>query len=204
MVNFVSLYLLRKHKQICFIIPYSTCSSFLSSFSLGCNLSLGLFSLRESGGNYPGGDFPRGQLSVGAIVRGELSGGQFSSGAIVLEPSETSKNVCFYFMTFYSHEICIQVQHFFGVVRNTLNIKIKRRSKVQEKNKWCERALNFDQWKAFSKNYEPRRVWLWLCLQIYRELLLLVTFLRVHSNSKEVSSLNKMHMISWKLPVISS
>ena len=136
MVNFVSLYLLRKHKQICFIIPYSTCSSFLSSFSFGCNLSLGLFSLRESWAIIRGGgDFPRGQLSVGAIVRGELSGGQFSSGAIVLEPSETSKNVCFYFMTFYSHEICIQVQHFFGVVRNTLNIKIKRRSKVQEKNK---------------------------------------------------------------------
>ena len=28
------------------------------------------------------------------------------------------------------------------------------------------------------------------CLQIYRELLLLVTFLRVHSNSKEVSYLS--------------
>ena len=129
MVNFVSLYLLRKHKQICFIIPYSTCSSFLSSFSLGCNLSLGIF----PEGIW--GQLSGGQLSVGAIVWGELSGGQFSSGAIVLEPSETSKNVCFYFMTFYSHEICIQVQHFFGVVRNTLNIKIKRRSKVQEKNK---------------------------------------------------------------------
>ena len=28
---------------------------------------------------------------------------------------------------------------------------IKRRSKVQEKNKSCKRALNFDQLKAFSK-----------------------------------------------------
>ena len=25
-----------------------------------------------------------------------------------------------------------------------------------------ERALNFDQWKAFSENYKPMRVWLWL------------------------------------------
>ena len=25
----------------------------------------------------------------------------------------------------------------------------------------CERALNFDQWKSFSKNYKPTRVWLW-------------------------------------------
>ena len=38
---------------------------------------------------------------------------------------------------------------------------IKRRSKVQEKNMSCERALNFDQWKTFSENYEPMRVWLW-------------------------------------------
>ena len=36
---------------------------------------------------------------------------------------------------------------------------IKRRSKVQEKNISCERALNFDQWKTFPKNYEPTRVW---------------------------------------------
>ena len=26
----------------------------------------------------------------------------------------------------------------------------------------CERALNLDQWKAFSKKYKPMRVWLWL------------------------------------------
>ena len=26
----------------------------------------------------------------------------------------------------------------------------------------CERALNFDQWKTFSENYKPMRVWLWL------------------------------------------
>ena len=39
---------------------------------------------------------------------------------------------------------------------------IKRRSKVQEKNMSCECALNFDQWKTFSENYKPMRVWSWL------------------------------------------
>ena len=38
----------------------------------------------------------------------------------------------------------------------------------------CERALNFDQWKTTSENYEPIRA----------------TFLRVYSNSKEVSYLS--------------
>ena len=64
----------------------------------------------------------------------------------------------------------------------------KRRSKVPEKNMSCECALNFDQWITFSENYKPMKVWLWLVYKIYRELLLLVTFLRVHSNSKELSS----------------
>ena len=50
-----------------------------------------------------------------------------------------------------------------------------------------ERALNFDQWQTFSENYKPMRVWLWLAYKIYQELLSLVTFLRVHSNSKKVS-----------------
>ena len=61
---------------------------------------------------------------------------------------------------------------------------IKRRLKVQE-NISCERALNFDQWKIFSESYKPLTV----CLQIYREWMSLATFLRVHSNSKEVSFL---------------
>ena len=38
---------------------------------------------------------------------------------------------------------------------------IKRRSKVQEKNMSCELALNFDQLKMFSENYETKRVGLW-------------------------------------------
>ena len=35
---------------------------------------------------------------------------------------------------------------------------VKRRSKVQEKDISCERALNFDQLKVFSENYKPMRV----------------------------------------------
>ena len=34
---------------------------------------------------------------------------------------------------------------------------IKRKSKLQEKNKSCERALIFDQLKKFSENYKPKR-----------------------------------------------
>ena len=68
-----------------------------------------------------------------------------------------------------SHEVCIHIQ------------LIKSRSKVQEYVMWCEHALNFDQWETFSKKYKPMRDWLGY------KLLLLATFLQVHSNSKEVS-----------------
>ena len=42
---------------------------------------------------------------------------------------------------------------------------IKRRSKVKE-NMSCEHVLNFAQWKTFSENHEPIRVWLWLIYKI--------------------------------------
>ena len=49
------------------------------------------------------------------------------------------------------------------MVKWTLNAKhilelIKRRSKVQEKNKSYGCALNFDQSVFFPKNYKPMRV----------------------------------------------
>ena len=68
---------------------------------------------------------------------------------------------------------------------------IKRRSKVQKNNMPCERALNSDQWKPFSGNYKLMRIWSWL---VYKCLLSLAAFLRVHLNSKEVSYL------SWQNP----
>ena len=73
--------------------------------------------------------------------------------------------------------------------KNLLEL-IKRRSKVQETNMSCELALNFDQWKTFSKNYKPMRVWLWLVYKFTENFYPLTTFLRVHSNSKEVSHLS--------------
>ena len=44
--------------------------------------------------------------------------------------------------------------------------------------------------KTFSENYKPMEVWFLVCLQVYQELLSLVTFLRVHSNSEKVSYLS--------------
>ena len=65
----------------------------------------------------------------------------------------------------------------------------KRRLKVQETIMSCERALNFDQWKTFSENYKPMRVWLWLVYK-FTENYSLAAFLWIHSNSKEVSYLS--------------
>ena len=45
---------------------------------------------------------------------------------------------------------------------------INRRPKVQEINMSCEHALNIDQWKTFSENYKPMRVWLWLVTDLLR------------------------------------
>ena len=77
-------------------------------------------------------------------------------------------SLCFHFYVFYFFRVCVSIQYFIDMVRNKLQtIKIsvlkliKRRSKIQEKNMMsCKRALNFDQWKTFSK--KPMRVWLWL------------------------------------------
>ena len=70
----------------------------------------------------------------------------------------------------------------------------KRRSKVQEKNMSCERALNFDQWKTFSENYKPMRAWLWLVYNIYRELFRLRLFSELIQTQKRYStSLDKIY-----------
>ena len=64
--------------------------------------------------------------------------------------SERSENV-FLFIFYFCYlrlvfiGVCIYIQNFFDAVRNKLPELIKRRSKVQEKNMSCERALNFDQ-----------------------------------------------------------
>ena len=95
-----------------------------------------------------------------------------------------------------SFGVCIRIQYFFDVVRNKLQTKsllelIKRRSKAQEKNMSCERGLNFFQWKTFSENYKPVRVWLWLVYKFAENYCRLRLFLAcVHSNSEDVSYLS--------------
>ena len=78
---------------------------------------------------------------------------------------------------------------------------IKRRSKVKEKNMSCAHVLNFDQWKTFSKNYEPMRVWLWPVYKITENCQiywLFSEFIRTHP-----TSLEKISILTWKLLVIS-
>ena len=60
----------------------------------------------------------------------------------------------------YSHTIFLRCGEKSTLITKYLEL-IKRRSKVQEKNMSCERALNFDQWKTFSENYKPMRIWFW-------------------------------------------
>ena len=50
MVPLVNFFLLRKHKQFCFIIPYSVCS-FLSSFSLTVFIKFFLIQNSKSSAN---------------------------------------------------------------------------------------------------------------------------------------------------------
>ena len=105
-----------------------------------------------------------------------------------------------------SHEVCIYLPYYFSVVRNKLHkyIQIKRRSKLQEKNMSCDRALNFDQWKIFFENYKPMRVLLWLVYKFTKNCQIYRLFLRVHSNSRYPNSLDKICILTWKLIVISS
>ena len=80
---------------------------------------------------------------------------------------------------------------------NTKYLGLIKRSKVQEKNKSCKRALNFDQWKTFSENYKPMRVWLWLVYkftencQIYR---LFSEF--IQTKKKYPTSLDKIRILT--------
>ena len=98
---------------------------------------------------------------------------------------------------------------FWKTASETSNTKylelIKRWSKVQEKNMSCEGALNFDQWKTFSENYKPVRVWSWLVYkftencQIYR---LFSEF--IQTKKRYPTSLDKIRILTRKLLVISS
>ena len=103
--------------------------------------------------------------------------------------------------------IFIHIQYFFGMVR--INTKyllelLKRISKVQETNTSCERALNFDQWKTFSENYKPMRVWLWLAYKFtenYCPSRLFSEFIQTQKRCP--TSPDKIRIVTWKLLDIS-
>ena len=106
--------------------------------------------------------------------------------------------------------VCIQIQYFCDVLRNKLQTikrsKIsKRRSKVQEKNMSCERGLNFDQWKTFSENYKPLRIWLWLVYKFAENYCILRPSLGfIQTQKRCFTSLGIKRILTWKLLVISS
>ena len=94
-------------------------------------------------------------------------------------------------------------------VSETSNTKylelIKRRSKVQEKNMSCERALNFDQWKTFSENYKPMRVWLWLVYKFAENCQMYRLFSEsIQTKKRYPTSLDKRRIQTQKLLVIPS
>ena len=80
---------------------------------------------------------------------------------------------------------------------------IKRRSKVQENNISCEHDLNFDQWKTFSENYKPIRVWLCLVYKFAENNCLLQLFSEfIQTQKRYPTSLDKIRILTWKLLVI--
>ena len=82
---------------------------------------------------------------------------------------------------------------------------IKRRSKVQENNLSCKRALNFDLWKIFSENCKPMRVWLWLVYKFTKNCLIVRLFSKfIQTKKRYPTSLDKIRILTRKLPVISS
>ena len=113
------------------------------------------------------------------------------------------ENVCFYFMIGFPWSL-YSFTYNISLTKYLLEL-IKRRSKVQETNMSCERALNFDQWKTFSENYKPMRIWLWLVYKFtdnYCRSRLFFEF--IQTQKRYPTSLDKMRILTWKLLVISS
>ena len=142
-------------------------------------------------------------------------------GLLLVYIKETSENVCFYFMketrenkfyfmisflwSLYSDTIFLWCSEKWTPNNEDLLELIKRRSKVQEKNMSCERGLNFDQWKTFSENSKPMRVWLWLVYKFtenYCRLRLFSEF--IQTQKRYPISFGRKRMLTWKLRVVSS
>ena len=69
----------------------------------------------------------------------------------------------------------------------------------------CERVLNFDQWKTFSENYKPIRVWLLLVYKLAEKHCRLRLFSEfVQTQKRYPTSFDKLIILTWKLLVTSS
>ena len=104
--------------------------------------------------------------------------------------SETSKNMYLFVSVSWliSFGVCIYIQYFLDVQIFTRVNQKKSKSSRKEYVMWM--CFKFWPIKNIFRKLKPMRVWLWLVYQIYRELFSLATFLRVHSNSKEISYLS--------------
>ena len=93
-----------------------------------------------------------------------------------------------------SHKVSIHTEYFFHEVRNKLQILIVsnvNQKKIKSSRKEYVMWTYFKFWpmKSIFRKLQTNESLIIACLQIYQELLSLMTFLRVHSNSKEVSYL---------------
>ena len=94
----------------------------------------------------------------------------------------------FAFTSWFSHEVCIHIQCFTDVVRRVNRKKIK--SLRKEYVMWM--CFKFWPINSIFRKLWTKKSLIMACLRIYQELLPLVTFLRNHPNSKEVS------YVSWQ------
>ena len=102
-----------------------------------------------------------------------------------------------------SHEVCIHIQYFFGVVRNKL--QTKEDQKFEKRICHVNHALYFDQWKTFSTNYKPMRVWLRLVYKFTENYCRSRLFSKfIQTQKRYPTSLDKVRILTWKLLVISS
>ena len=106
--------------------------------------------------------------------------------------------------------VYIQIQYFCYLVRNklqTLNICLSSSKEDQKFKKriWCERGLNFDQWKTFSENSNAVRVWLWFVYKFTENYCHLRIFSEFSQTQKRYpTSLDKICVLTGKLLVISN
>ena len=111
--------------------------------------------------------------------------------------SETSQNVCFYFMIGFPWSLYLRTCNI-SLALSEINSKHCRVNQKKIKSSRKEYVMwtcfKFSPMKNIFRKLKANESLIMVCLQIYRELSNLPTFLRVHSNSKEVSYLSWQNM----------